>query len=465
MREDQRAECPRCGHDLRGPQAGWREACPLAGRCPDCGLDFAWGDLLSGRMHYPRWCVEGARSPLNWGLRAGPQLAVATFRPRMLLGRLRLEHRIRPLRLAGAFAGFLVLLAVAGWVTISVGYVLQRMPVGTAVIESFRVWDEAPRRIVASLATIDPSLVAVDTRTGALLLERDRLGPVPTRIGLNDPVPDDGLPLDDGGSYLEVATANGGVIVVQSQFTVTIGVAPPPDDAEFHLASWVAGPLGADMAYAQTLPGPVGYRDFGGPYGQEMRSVAGTQRMVVDRTTIDRARAMTSVASWYMPPLDVLRDTARGMPTVLFAVGSSLAPMALAGVAFAILPIARRRARVRWSHLGRLMGYAALGATGLAITISALARILGLTDDLGALPGGRVGGSLDEQFVRVGDGHFLIGVVLFWLLPTVVASIWWTWAAGRYLRMSRPFAVGTSVAVVTSLSVPAAIILVLRVIA
>ena len=52
--------CPRCGYSQRGIVASWRDACPLAGRCAECGLDFVWSELLRPNLHEPRWCVEYA---------------------------------------------------------------------------------------------------------------------------------------------------------------------------------------------------------------------------------------------------------------------------------------------------------------------------------------------------------------------------------------------------------------------
>ncbi len=54
--------CPRCGYDLRGLVGAWKEACPLHGRCGECGLDFAWRDLFSESAYTPRWCIEFAPS-------------------------------------------------------------------------------------------------------------------------------------------------------------------------------------------------------------------------------------------------------------------------------------------------------------------------------------------------------------------------------------------------------------------
>jgi len=106
------AGCPRCGYDLRGAMASWRETCPLEGVCAECGLAFAWGDLLNARLSVPRWCIEAQRPHRAFPL----QMIGTTWRllwPAWLLRRLQMHHPIRPRRLA-IHTGLLLLLLMAG---------------------------------------------------------------------------------------------------------------------------------------------------------------------------------------------------------------------------------------------------------------------------------------------------------------------------------------------------------------
>lgn len=50
--------CPRCGYDLTGQAATWADACPLAGTCSECGLNFRWSEILSDVNRGPPWLVE-----------------------------------------------------------------------------------------------------------------------------------------------------------------------------------------------------------------------------------------------------------------------------------------------------------------------------------------------------------------------------------------------------------------------
>lgn len=55
------ANCPRCAYDLRGEVDRWADECPLGGTCPECGLTFAWSDVLNPeRCHVPGF-VEHSR--------------------------------------------------------------------------------------------------------------------------------------------------------------------------------------------------------------------------------------------------------------------------------------------------------------------------------------------------------------------------------------------------------------------
>ena len=60
--------CPRCGYDLSGITGSWTDSCPIHGICSECGLDFAWRDLLNPALAFPPWSFEHWRrlSPFKW---------------------------------------------------------------------------------------------------------------------------------------------------------------------------------------------------------------------------------------------------------------------------------------------------------------------------------------------------------------------------------------------------------------
>lgn len=98
-------QCPRCGYDLRGIAASWRESCPLDGVCSECGLEYAWRDVLSPMASVPRWSFEhGRRISLSRAiLTCGRALWPVGF-----WARLRLEHPVVVRRLVLLAAVFLL---------------------------------------------------------------------------------------------------------------------------------------------------------------------------------------------------------------------------------------------------------------------------------------------------------------------------------------------------------------------
>ena len=66
--------CPRCGYDLRGVVTTWADACPLESTCSECGLFFAWSEVIGPLAPRPGWCVEFAAT--WWGV---PWRAIKTM--------------------------------------------------------------------------------------------------------------------------------------------------------------------------------------------------------------------------------------------------------------------------------------------------------------------------------------------------------------------------------------------------
>lgn len=92
-----RPECPRCAYDLSGIAASWAGSCPLEGRCSECGLTFAWPDVLSPERRLQRWSFEHAtRGRL---VRTFGATYFRAFRPRKLWSELRMESAVNPRRL------------------------------------------------------------------------------------------------------------------------------------------------------------------------------------------------------------------------------------------------------------------------------------------------------------------------------------------------------------------------------
>jgi hypothetical protein len=101
------AACPRCGYQLRGEIDRWRSSCPLEGTCTECGLDFAWPEVLSSTVRLPAWCVEGSGSWRTLPLRA-LRTAAVSLAPWIFWSRLRMTHRVS----AGRLVAYVVMVTL-----------------------------------------------------------------------------------------------------------------------------------------------------------------------------------------------------------------------------------------------------------------------------------------------------------------------------------------------------------------
>jgi len=63
---------------VSGAIATWTNECPLEGRCSECGLDFAWTDVLGPLRRVPKWFFETAKRKK---IRAATSTSVRTLMP------------------------------------------------------------------------------------------------------------------------------------------------------------------------------------------------------------------------------------------------------------------------------------------------------------------------------------------------------------------------------------------------
>ncbi|MHC4429923.1 MAG: hypothetical protein ACYS0D_15185 [Planctomycetota bacterium] len=108
---DNGAECPRCGYDQRGVVRSWTDRCPIEGACTECGLVFAWRELLHPAWGLPDWCVEARRPLPAWPAQVARTL-VRAARPDYFWSRIALHQPIRWLRLLALILSLVLLLLV-----------------------------------------------------------------------------------------------------------------------------------------------------------------------------------------------------------------------------------------------------------------------------------------------------------------------------------------------------------------
>ncbi|MCC6677124.1 MAG: hypothetical protein IT436_08265 [Phycisphaerales bacterium] len=92
-----RPDCPRCGYDQSGVIDSWKESCPLTGTCSECGLDFAWRDVLNLAYSVHLHLFEHAKAHL---LQSWWRTVKKTRRPGRFWTWMRIEYEVRPARLA-----------------------------------------------------------------------------------------------------------------------------------------------------------------------------------------------------------------------------------------------------------------------------------------------------------------------------------------------------------------------------
>lgn len=297
--------CPRCGYDLRGVTAAWHDACPVAGTCAECGLDFPWREILDPRYNQPSWLIENDhRGRLRVGQVIGTM--VRTLHPWRFWSRISMACPLHHGRLALHLAA--VALAIY---LVFAGCVAQ----------------------------------------GSLLAAR--------LMGLSGP----------GASP---------------------GVAGTPSAAEV-LAHAFLRPL------SQTSPGNLVIFQSGGP-----------------------------ITVGLLPPFEIARRlTYAAAPLILLFMG------ALGGiaVAFAALPISRRRAQVRRRHVVRALIY------GTTLLVPAASLVLaGHVTFVSAPWLGTPRGTIARLLVAAGPALLFGG-----------SLVWWLAAVRRYLRMEHHWAIALSV--------------------
>ena len=145
------ARCPRCGYDLRGVVESWTDSCPFFGVCTECGLEYEWGALLNPERNLSTWCVEYAQ-----GWRIVPASFKTLFRlivrPRQFWSDVTMNHRPRPLRIAGVLLAAALLLYAM--IAVSVGSDMYRHIIGLVAKQGFQ--PPQPPLIIGLRAAANP---------------------------------------------------------------------------------------------------------------------------------------------------------------------------------------------------------------------------------------------------------------------------------------------------------------------
>ena len=323
------AKCPRCRYDLRGTIKTWTDQYPLHGTCAECGLEFAWAEVLLPDKFEPRWCIEYAPQGIRVLVGAFKTLSRSLW-PWHFFSSLKMSHMIRPRRLA-LYLALLVLLP-------GIAYVVEQTTVAVRV--RYKVGSNQWTTSI-SHSYFSAIIEAVFTPTSS----------------------------NSSATY-----TNSGFVVVYL----------PPN--RLHEAFEILQPVGPSL-----------------------------QKNPFVRSIIPSLLALTG----------------------------GVAVSLLLPVGFILLPITRRRAKVRWEHFGRITAYSFIIPSLLASTFLACGMI---------------------AYLRLEWGKNAMGVAT-WMnifLPIPLLIIWWAAAAKCYLHLPHAWLISILLALLAMLFLAATIILLIR---
>ncbi len=345
-------ECPRCGYDLRGAIATWREACPLRGTCTECGLAFQWAEVLVPGKFEPPWCVEYVKPLRRFGW-AWVQTVARSGRPFLFWSTLKMSMSTRPKRLAAYAAMLLLPILFAG--------------ISIQTVVAIRV-----RHLV---------LQQMQSQQAQVLAYRSML-----QGSLNDDTLSEGRRLAIQQALAAVPPAP----------TWSINHSYGAAVAEAVLLPWWSSSWGT-MTWSGITTGYVAPRDLYATLSSQ--TVGGRPAWRWENTKLTLG---------------------------CFAVGMWIA--ITMPLAFVLLPISRRRSKVRWGHLARVTCY------GMVVPAAIVTSMLG-----GVVVGYAVN---TAQPGLSWVGHILgrYGMVLGILL-------WWVAAIRRYLHIPHGWAIAPVFAV------------------
>lgn len=371
---EQTVDCPRCGYDQRGTIATWCDSCPLSATCTECGLRFLCAEVFHPEKFEPLWCVEFcAPAPISF-LRSCFSTFARSFVSWHFWSRLKMSHRIRPMRIALyllALTAPLILLYVAAQTT--------------AALHTWSIMQSH----LAELAAQDAILISQNwayVPDERIVLYKEHYG-------------------DDWERYVEL---------------------------EHEV--WEAQRAAAE----ERQQNPVNVN------GTWLHAVAEAIFMPTARTSRITITNGPFVVSSYLPPSEIWRyaidsilattggnqrqqwlfswlDLARTTGICLFwgiALGLAF-PLSLA-----LLPVSRRKAKVRWAHIGRISGY--WGGIVMAViyiwVIALVAEIL-----------------IGFATSRTGVPEAALAIAIAGLPFATI--LWWCFALNRHLKIPHALAI------------------------
>ena len=398
-----RSRCPRCGYDLRGAIGTWADQCPLQGTCTECGLQFAWAEVLHPEKFSPLWCVEFVRQRRKFG-RACCATFIRSFRPSRFWSALKMSLPIRWRRIALYVLSLLLPLLLCYVSLQSIAAVRVR----NSVLQELQ---QAQANTRQEIAQYQASIGRRRDRYRQEYIDRkQRLESLQQEALLQEQLTNPGqrasrtIQQRNLRNFIESVEAEGPDTwidrMVQRDLQQLQPVAQiPVTISHTYLAAAVEAVC---FPWRTTSSGTITYGLSAYPYPPPSelhstfrRSFIGRYSSSFDEYAHFRTRASLGLALWVW---------------LLFP------------LTFILLPVSRRRAKVRWAHLFRVTGYAAFIPSAV---ISAVLVVVSL------------GYAFDNrQATAFGWGHL---ISRYAMIPMLI--IWWATAIKRYLHIQHSWAV------------------------
>ena len=369
--------CPRCGYDLRGVVAAWRESCPLSGTCAECGLTFDWEYILRPNRLTPHWCVEFVprRRGVPW---AAAKTLLRSFWPWGFWKRMNMAFPIYWGRLAICM---LLLLIVP----------LAVMYVGVRASAAVYVRWQQQQQIVQMQQSIPVQIAQMQ----AVVIQ-------PRHVGVNAVIPS----LRIAAMFDLQQQVSQRIAMLQRQQQLST---PPPSIEHSYAAAIYEAVF---TPFAKQSSGSInGWQVAPGTRGRVRYSVSPSELLAA---AIDAAGGSTT---YYRssPFLDEMEDAAGPM-------AMWLGVLVFMPLSLALLPASRKRAKVRWSHIARVAAYSIF----IPITIACATIVVWLLDEF-------------TSFTDWAGGGAIMLVPLFGM--PLLGACWWAAAIRRYLRLPHAEAV------------------------
>lgn len=386
-REVRPPSCPRCGYDQRGVIVTWKESCPLEGVCSECGLAFTWHEVLRRDQLAPKWSVEF--TPRRRGL---PLATLKTFLrtlwPWGFWKRMNMAYAIHWLRIA-AYLLILLTPMLVGYVaaqSIAAGIMLHQTRSQLATYQRSTPQIIARLQSMSSSSSLPVTAVPIFSFVDRSMREQRRLNMIVSLQQLQR------TPELINHSYAAAAfeavfmpTSEDSIgTITRASFNgngVMTGLTDEP--YPFPPASLWSSLLSSTTAFSS------GYRS----------------------------------GAW--------NECWPAFGTILFWTLFLLAPFPLS---LALLPVTRKKAKVRWAHIGRVFSY----SLSIPIMLAQVAVAAWVAVTLGF------------RAARF-DEETLMGPVAV-LMPVLVMCFWGA-AIKRYLRLPHAAAVTILLSVLCVLTV------------